>query len=66
MIRVSLQTFDTDTGNPVVLVTKVSFESNTGDELVVIVDGQHIEFIDSRFIANQGTFISFLNTNFTL
>ena len=46
MIRVSLQTFDADTGNPVVLVTKVSFESNTGDELVVIVDGQHIEFID--------------------
>ena len=66
MIRVGLQTFDADTGNPVVLVAKVPFESNIGNEVMVSVDSQHIEFIDGRFIGNQGTLISFLDTNFTV
>jgi len=48
MIRVGLQTFDADTGNPVVLVAKVPFESNIGNEVMVNVDSQHIEFSDGR------------------
>jgi len=46
MIVVSLQTFNADTGNPVVLVAKVLFESNTGDELVT-ADCQHSLTVES-------------------
>ena len=51
--------FDADTGNAVVLVSNVSFESNIGVEVVVIADSQNIEFTDCRFIQNQVTLISF-------
>jgi len=37
-VKKGLQTFDADTGNLVVLVAEVSFESNIGDEVVVTRD----------------------------
>ena len=38
LVKKGLQTFDADTGNPVVLVAKVSFARNIGDEAVVTRD----------------------------